>query len=124
MSSILCLVHITLSSLSSNYYIGTINSDQRLELVNTIEFENRLKERIQTQHLKLNELNNLLDSDVLMNEIDIFESILGSLSDLKYGDKVRAMEIAESNNNFSQANRLRKQLNKIQDLESEISTQI
>ncbi|MPZ06799.1 MAG: hypothetical protein GEU26_10380 [Nitrososphaeraceae archaeon] len=111
MSSILCLVHITLSSLSSNYYIGTINSDQRLELVNTIEFENRLKERIQTQHLKLNELNNLLDSDVLMNEIDIFESILGSLSDLKYGDKVRAMEIAETNNNFLQVIHLRKQLN-------------
>jgi excinuclease UvrABC nuclease subunit len=34
------------------------------------------------------------------------------------GDKVRAMEIAEANYDFKQAMRLRKQLNKLQDMES------
>ena len=61
------------------------------------------------------------ESDIFINEIDTIESILGRLSDLKYGDKVRAMEIAEANYDFKQAIRLRKQLNKLQDMESEIS---
>ncbi|MGB7663618.1 MAG: hypothetical protein WBL67_12865 [Nitrososphaeraceae archaeon] len=52
------------------------------------------------------------------------ENVLGLLSDLKYGDKTRAIEIAEADNNFRQANRLREQLNKIQDMESEINAQI
>ena len=43
---------------------------------------------------------------------------------LKYGDKARAIEIAEANHNFQQAIRLRKRLIKLQDLESEISAQI
>lgn len=74
--------------------------------------------------MKLKESNNLRESDVLINEIDTLESILGRLADLKYGDKARAIEIAEANRNFKQASRLRKQLNKIQDLESEISAVI
>jgi hypothetical protein len=48
---------------------------------------------------------------------------LGRLSDLKYGDKARAIEIAEADNNYQQANRLRKQMIKIQDTEDEISAQ-
>jgi len=44
----------------------------------------------------------------LINEIDTLESILGRISDLKYGDKVRAIEIAEANHDFRQAIRLRK----------------
>jgi hypothetical protein len=43
---------------------------------------------------------------------------------LKYGDKARAIEIAEANNNFQQANCLRKQIIKFQDMESEIGAQI
>jgi hypothetical protein len=43
---------------------------------------------------------------------------------LKYGDKARAIEIAEANNNYQLANRLREQIIKIQDMESEISAQI
>ena len=54
----------------------------------------------------------------------IRESVLGRLSDLKYGDKARAIEIAEADNNYQQANRLRKQIIKLQDMESEISAQI
>ena len=73
-------------------------------------------------NLKLKESNNLRESDI--NEIDTLESILGRLADLKYGDKARAIEIAEANNNYQQANRLRKQLIKIQDTEDEISAQI
>ncbi len=69
-------------------------------------------------------MNNLRESDILINEVDTLDSVLGRLSDLKYGDKARAIEIAEANSNFQQANRLRKQLLKIQDLETEISAQI
>ena len=102
--------------------IGT--TKMRLELTDTIEFENILNERIQELNLKLKESNNLRESDILLNEIDTLESILGRLADLKYGDKARAIEIAEANNNYQQANRLRKQLIKIQDTEDEISAQI
>ena len=61
------------------------------------------KNRIQELNLKLKESNNLRESDVLINEIDTLESILGRLADLKYGDKVRAIEIAEANHDFKQA---------------------
>lgn len=96
----------------------------RLELADIIEFENTLTERIQELNLKLKESDNLRESDILINEIDTLESILGRLSDLKYGDKARAIEIAEANNDFRQAIRLRKQLNKLQDMEEELSVQI
>jgi hypothetical protein len=102
--------------------IGT--TKMRLELADTIEFKNTLNKRIEELNLKLLESNNLRESDILINEIDTLESVLGRLSDLKYGDKVRAIEIAEADKNFQQANRLRKQLVKIQDVESEISAQI
>ena len=73
--------------------------------------------------MKLKECNNLRESDILINEIDTLECTLGRLSDLKYGDRVRAIEIAEANNNYQHANRLRKQIIKMQDTESEISSQ-
>jgi hypothetical protein len=93
----------------------------RLQLTDCIEFENILHKRIEELNLKLKESDNLRESDILINEIDRLESILGRLADLKYGEKARAIEIAESNNDFKQAIRLRKQLNKFQDLEDEIS---
>jgi hypothetical protein len=93
----------------------------RLELTDTIEFENTLNERIEELNLKLKESNNVRESDILINEIDTLESVLARLSDLKYGDKARAREITEvNNNNFKQVIRLRKQPNKIQDLVSEM----
>jgi hypothetical protein len=97
---------------------------KRLEMMETIEFENTLQERIQELKLKLKECNDLRESDILINEIDTLDSVLGRLSDLKYGDKVRAMEIAEANHDLKQAIRLRKQLVKTQDVESEINTQM
>ena len=80
--------------------IGT--TKMRLELTDTIEFENTLNIRIEELNLKLKESNNLRESDILINEIDTLESILGRLADLKYGDKSRAIEIAEANNNYQQ----------------------
>ena len=96
----------------------------RLELSDCIEFENALQNRVQELNLKLKESNNLRESDIIINEIDTLESILGRLADLKYGNRVRAMEIAEANQDFRRAIQLRKQINKMQDLESEISEQI
>ena len=58
---------------------------KRLEMMETIEFENSLQERVQELNLKLKDCNNLRESDILINEIDTLESILGRLSDLKYG---------------------------------------
>ena len=96
---------------------------KRLEMMDKIEFENTLQERVEELNLKLKDSNNLRESDILINEIDTFESILGRLADLKYGAETRAIEIANANNDFKQANRLRKQLIKIQDTEVEISAQ-
>ena len=91
----------------------------RLELSDCIE----LQSRIQELNFKLKESNSLRESDFLINEIDTLESILGRLADLKYGNRVRDMEIAEVNHDFRRAIQLRKQINKIQDLEEEISAQ-
>jgi hypothetical protein len=55
------------------------------------------QERVQELNLRLKESNKLRESDILINEIDTLESVLGRLSDLKYGDKTRAIEIAEVN---------------------------
>jgi hypothetical protein len=92
--------------------LGTTKT--RLELADTIEFESILQSRIQQLKLKLKASNNLRESDILINEIDTLESILGRLADLKYDDKARAVEVAEADNDFRRAIRLRKQLNKIQ----------
>ena len=98
--------------------LGT--SKIRLELADVIKFENILKKRIEELNIKLKESNNLRESVTLINEIDTLDSILGRLMDLKYGKKTRAIEISEANQDFRRANRLRKQINKIQDLEDEI----
>jgi hypothetical protein len=96
---------------------------KRLEMMDTIEFENTLQERVQELNLKLKECNNLRESDILINEIDTLESILARLSDLKYGAETREIEVANANYDFKQANRLRKKLIKFQDTEDEISAQ-
>ena len=73
--------------------------------------------------MKLKDCNNLRESDILINEIDTLESILGRLIDLKYGAETLAIEVANANNDFKQANRLRKKLIKFQDMEEEICAQ-
>jgi hypothetical protein len=96
---------------------------KRLEMMETIEFENSLQDQVQELNLKLKACNNLRESDNLIKEIDTLESILGRLADLKYGAETRAIEAANAYNDFKQANHLRKQLIKIQDTEDEISAQ-
>ena len=88
---------------------------KRLEMMETIEFENILQERVQELNLNLKNCNNLRESDILINEMDTFESILGRLCDLKYGAETQAIEVVNANYDFKQANRLRKQLIKTQD---------
>ena len=96
---------------------------KRLEMMETIEFENTLQQRIQELKLKLKDCDNLRESDILINEIDTLDSTLGRLMDLKYGDKARAIEIAEANHDFKRANRIRKQFVKLHDTEDEINAQ-
>lgn len=95
---------------------------KRLEMME-IEFENTLQERIQELKLKLKDPDNLRESDILINEIDTLESILGRLMDLKYGDKARAIEITEANHDFKRASQIRKQFVRIHDSEDEIRAQ-
>ena len=75
-------------------------SKNRLEMMNTIEFENTLQERVPELNMKLKDSDTLRESDILINEIDTLECVLGHLSDLKYGDMTMAIEIAEANNKF------------------------
>ncbi len=113
------------SILSRDYYerqqLGALK--RRIEMMDMIEFENMLQERIEELKVKLKNSNNLRESDFLINEIEVLESIWGRLSDLKYGAETRAIEVANANNDFKQANRLRKQLIKIEDTEDKISAQ-
>jgi hypothetical protein len=46
-------------------------------MIQTIEFENALQERVQELNLKLKESNNLRESHILINEIDTLDSVLG-----------------------------------------------
>ena len=69
-------------------------------MMDTIEFQNSLQERVEELNLKIKDCNNLRESDILINEIDTLESILGRLCDLKYGAETRAIEVANANNNF------------------------
>jgi len=83
---------------------------KRIEMMDMIEFENMLQERIEELNFKLKNTRNLRESDFLKNEIDVLESILRLLSDLKYGAETQAMEVANANYDLKQANRLRKKL--------------
>ena len=74
--------------------------------------------------MKLKDSNNLRETDILINEIDTLECVLGYMANLKYGDKARAIEIAETKKNFKQAKRLREELCDIHDIESEISAKM
>jgi hypothetical protein len=56
-----------------------------LELVDTIKFAKTFDKGIEELNLKLNDSNNLSKSNILVNNIDTLECIMGRLSDLKYG---------------------------------------
>jgi hypothetical protein len=59
---------------------------RRKKLAEIIEFEYILGERIQELNMKLKDSDTPRESDILINEIDTLECILGHLSDLKYGE--------------------------------------
>jgi hypothetical protein len=94
---------------------------QRQESADILEFEKILGERIQELNMRLKDCVTLRESDILINEIDTLECVLGHLSDLKYGDVAHAIEIAAASRNFNQAKQLRDELCDIHDMESEIS---
>ena len=97
----------------------------QLELEDTKKFENMLHEKIQELEIELEDSNTDREKEVLLNEIDTLGCVLGHLLNLKPGgDGTRAIGITEVNNNFQQARRLGDQINKLQDLELEISAQI
>lgn len=100
-------------------------SNIQLELEATKEFENMLHDKIQELEIELGESNTAREKEVLVNEMDTLECVLGHLFNLKSdSEETRAMGIVEANNNCQQTNRLRKQLIKIQDVAGEISAQI
>ena len=97
----------------------------RLELEDTKKFENMLHEKIQELEIELEDSNTDREKEVLVNQIDTLKCVLDHLFKLKpSGDETRVIGIAEVNNNFQQARRLRDQINKLQDTEDEISAQI
>ena len=97
----------------------------RSELEDTKKFENMLHDKIQELEIELEDSNTDREKEVLKNEIDTLGCVLGHLLNLKpSSDGTRAIGIANANNNFQQARRLRDQINKLQDTEEEISAQI
>jgi 1-deoxy-D-xylulose 5-phosphate reductoisomerase len=121
--STVTIIDSILNRLNEHKQVQLGTTKLRLELADCVEFENTLRTRVEELNLKLKESNNLRESDILINEIDTLESILGRLSDLKYGAETRAIEVANANYDFKLANRLRKKLIKFQDIEDEISAQ-
>jgi hypothetical protein len=97
------IINSILNRYNERKHIQLGATKMRLDLADCIEFENTLQSRVEELNLKLKDCNNLREPDILINEIDTLESILGRLSDLKYGDKVWAIEIAEANHDFRQA---------------------
>jgi hypothetical protein len=91
----------------------------RLELEDTKKFDNLLHDKIQELEIELEDSNTDREKEIIINQIDTLKCVLDHLFNLKYGEKVRAVEIAEVENNFQA-----KHLIKIQDIEPKINTQI
>ena len=60
-------------------------SNIRLELEGTKKFENMLHDKIQELKLELGDSNTALEKEVLVNEIDTLQCVLGHLFNLKSG---------------------------------------
>ena len=60
-------------------------SNIRLELEGTKKFENMLHDKIQELKLELGDSNTVLEKEVLVNEIDTLQCVLGHLFNLKSG---------------------------------------
>jgi hypothetical protein len=98
--------------------------DTKLESEDIGKFENMLHGRIQVLEIELDDSNTAREKEVLVNETNTLKCVLGHLYNLKSGgNQVQATWIEEAND-YKQASRLRKQLIKIQDAESQISAQL
>jgi hypothetical protein len=89
----------------------------QLESDDIKKFENMLYDKMQELEIELEDSNTNREKEIIVNQIDTLKCVLDHLFNLKYSEKVRAVEITEPKNNFQQAKQLRKQLIKIQDEE-------
>jgi hypothetical protein len=87
----------------------------QLESNDIKKFENMLHDKIQELEIDLEDSNSDREKEIIVNQIDTLKCVLDHLFNLKYGEKVRAVEITEANDNFQQGKRLRKKLIMIQD---------
>jgi hypothetical protein len=117
-------VNSTLIESNQQFQQELAATKKRQELTEIVKFESIIKTRIEELSVKLKNSNNLREPDILTNEIDTLECVLGHLSDLIDSDKARAIEIAEANRNFQQAKCLREQLCEIHNTESEINAKM
>ena len=84
---------------------------ETLELENTRKFENMVHDKIQELEVKLEDVNSLREKEVLRNEIENLNCVLGHLFNLRSDcDEAHTIEIREVNSNFQQTNHERKQL--------------
>jgi hypothetical protein len=82
----------------------------RLELEDTKKFDNLLHDKIQELEIELEDSNTDKEKEIIVNQIDTLKCVSNHLLNLKYGEKVPAIEITEAN---QQAQRR----SKIQDVE-------
>jgi hypothetical protein len=74
-----------------------------LELEDTKKFEDMLNEKIRELEIELEDSFTAREKEVLINEINTLECVLGHLFNLKSGgdgDETQARELFETNNNF------------------------
>lgn len=69
----------------------------QLELDDIKKFENMLHDKIQELEIELENSNSDREKEIVMNQIDTLKCVLDYLFTLKYGEKVRAVEITEAN---------------------------
>ena len=80
-----------------------------------------LHDKIQELNIELEDSTTDREKEVIVNRIDILKCVLDQLFNLKYDEKVCAINIVDAN---QQAKRRRKRLNKIQEVQSKINVQL
>jgi flagellar hook-basal body complex protein FliE len=94
-------VNSTLIQSNQQFQQELAATKERQELTEMVKFESILKARIEELNVKLKNSKNLREPDILTNEIDTLECVLGHLSNLKDSDKARAIEIADRRTEIS-----------------------
>jgi hypothetical protein len=93
----------------------------QLELDDIKKFENMLDDKLQDLEIELEDSNSDREKEIIVNQIDTLKCVLDHLFNLKHSEKVRAVDITETNDNTPQGKRLRKKLVMIHDVESKIN---